>query len=59
MLQNTFSNLKNFLIDTHTASSIEVTDIIVFRKKLLKFLHRVERGGKKKFSAILISPPKS
>ena len=29
---------KNFLIDTHTKIWTEITDIIVFRKKLLKFL---------------------
>ena len=39
MLQNIFSHIKkNFLIDTHTKIGTEITDIIVFRKKLLKFL---------------------
>ena len=32
---------KKFLIDTHTKSGTEITDIIVFRKKLLKFLQGV------------------
>ena len=35
-----FPHKKNFLIDTHTKIGTEIrsTDIIVFRKKLLKFL---------------------
>ena len=31
------------LIDTHTKIGKEITDVIVFRKKLLKFLQGVER----------------
>ena len=38
MLQNIFSHIKKILIDTHTEIGTEITDIIVFRKKLLKFL---------------------
>ena len=33
-----FPHKKNFLIYTHTKIGTEITDIIVFRKKLLKFL---------------------
>ena len=33
-----FLHKKKILIDTHTKSGTEITDIIVFRKKLLKFL---------------------
>ena len=36
-----FPHKKNFLIDTHTKIGTEITDIIVFRKKLLKFLQGV------------------
>ena len=36
-----FPHEKNFLIDTHTKIWTEITDIIVFRKKLLKFLQGV------------------
>ena len=32
---------KNILIDTHTKITTEITDIVVFRKKLLKFLQGV------------------
>ena len=35
-LENIFR--KKFLIDTHTKIWTEITDSIVFRKKLLKFL---------------------
>ena len=38
MLQDIFSHIKKILIDTHTKIGGEITDIIVFRKKLLKFL---------------------
>ena len=40
MLQNIFSHIyiKKFLTDTHTKIWTKITDIIIFRKKLLKFL---------------------
>ena len=39
MLQNIFYHIKKILINTHTKILTEITDIIiVFRKKLLKFL---------------------
>ena len=38
MLQKYFPIQKNFLIDAHTKIWTEITDIIVFRKKLLEFL---------------------
>ena len=38
MLQNIFSLIKNCLIDIHTKILTEITDMVVFRKKLLKFL---------------------
>ena len=36
-----FPHKKIFLIDTHTKIRTEITDIIVFMKKLLKFLQGV------------------
>ena len=39
-LKNIFS-YKKILIDTHTKIWAEITDIVIFRKKLLKFLHGV------------------
>ena len=33
-----FDHKKKFLINTHTKIGTEITDIIVFRKKLLKFM---------------------
>ena len=41
MLQKVFSHIKKILIDTHTKNGTEITDIIVFRKKLLKSLQGV------------------
>ena len=39
MLQKIFFHTrKKFLINTHTKIGAKITDIIVFRKKLLKFL---------------------
>ena len=36
-----FCHVKKILIDTHTKISKEITDIVVLRKKLLKFLQGV------------------
>ena len=41
MLQNIFSYIKKNLIDTHSKTGAEITDIVFFRKKLLKFLQGV------------------
>ena len=38
MLQKIFSHIKKILVDTHTKIWTEITDTVVFRKKLLKFL---------------------
>ena len=46
MLQNIFSHMKKkILIDTNTKIGTEITDIIVFRKKLLKFLQGDDVGA--------------
>ena len=44
MLRNICPHIKKkFLIDTHTKIGTEITDVIIFRKKLLKFLQGVIR----------------
>ena len=52
MLQNIFSHIKKILIDTHTEIGTEITDIIVFRKKLLKFLQGEKTPNTTKFVSI-------
>ena len=53
MLQNIFFRIKKILIDTHTKIWTEITDIIFFRKKLLKFLQGVMVVSENFFSVVV------